>query len=609
MDLFRRKQKLIFWIVTIIIVPSFILVWGNRSPQGGGGGGGELARINGSWIDFQEFNRFRTRFIAAIGEQPFRVAGAMENQAIPGLWDILWIYYLADEAERAGIAVSENSIGSYLRQQHPSIAQKYREDPSPAALDKAVSELCARNQITRTEFMRGVREWLAVGRYVELDQNTTIADRDTAYILYAIDRSEFDFKRIRVEPDADIREQARKDVLEKPAADLEAAVRAHIGNRPDDQRFRDPATWRFAYILVPFASDDQAKPATDREMEAQYETYKSALYAGLTFEEARGAVAADLARQERERRTLRNLSVDIDPQLRENGDLDPAELAKLTQFAKHGAKAGDTGPEPLTAVQIATGGPFGPVPELVSLLDMFDRFPPANRESEAENWKSGTGFLFLGAPMRSESGFLRLRLLAYNPSSPVETDDADGNIKPELFETALADLVAERISGLTLEKAENLQAEVAQFMEARRAGGDAPSGMAELIDGLPAETRRYREISDPGDYEFGRMAVDEVRGPLAVAAREGPVMSWDIVVLTERRVPNRASFAAEPETVWSEYDGRDRSNRSAIVGYAFADNMLVRTLQPSEAMRVAFYDKYIKGEIAINRELQRAPEF
>lgn len=603
MDLFRRKQKLIFWLVTIIIVPSFVLVWGySGGPSDGGGSDPEIATINGQKITYTEFGKLRQRIQAAVGDLPFYVMGTAENQSIPDLWTYVWASYLLTEAEKAGISSSDLQVGTYLRNIHLGLAQAYKE--SPDNFDAAVNSYCMRYQISRSEFMRGVREWTTIMNFVQADNNTLVADRETAYAKYAYDRAEFDFKRIRVDPTDTIREQAKTEVMERPAEELEADVREFIASRAEDVKYREPAKWQFDYILMPYNEDSEVAVPTEQEITADYNANRNAQYAGKSLDEARAEVIANLERRERQRQTLRNLSFDVDPALRSNGELSIDEIGKLTPLVKYGVRSGSTGPELHTAVELATDSAFAPLGPLVELLNILDNVPAAARATETENWKKG--FMVTSNAFPTDKGYLRLRLTEYTPSAPVEINDADGNIKADLLESATADLIFKRIVEITEEKAEGIAEEIRTLITARQAGEEYSEETATLVEELPTEMRTYRQLTNTTDFEFGKMGIGEVRGPLIVPDADGQQTgSWDALVLTERRIPSRETFDKEPEAVKTQYENEIIQNRAAVIqpNMSAQNNSFIMALQPSEAMTVDFWEKIMSQDIRINAEV------
>ncbi|MDR3211660.1 MAG: SurA N-terminal domain-containing protein [Planctomycetota bacterium] len=597
MELFRRKQKLVFWIVTIIIVPSFVLVWG-YSGRGSAESGGdpELARVNGVSLSLSEFQRFRQRLTAAIGEIPYQVSGAPENEVIPGLWSYLWSWYIISEAEKAEVGAADNLVGTYLRNTHSTVAARYRQDPS--SLEAAVEAACLRNQVTRAEFMRGVKEWLTLVNYVELDSGIITGDLGSAYLLYALDRAEFDLKRLRVVPDDATREAAKQLVMAKPESELQTEVRARIEASASDPRYRQEAKWRLAYVLLPMMETVQYTPDAT-EIEARYNTDRDTIYSGKSLEEVRDAVAASLVQQERERLTLRNLTVDVDVELRQYGNEPMEKLPFLTKLLEYNAKAGDTGPEPLTSREIAEKSPLAPVPVLTGLLDMLDRLDPEFRDREIADWKAG--FMFTQSPLRTEAGFIRLKLLDYQPSEPKPVDTPDGTIDPSLYEAGLTDLVAEQVDVLLRERVERIQQELAELLEARRSDQEFTGEVASLFDALPVESLNYRDITGSNeDYQNARLGVYEFRGPLEIPAANGG--GWELVVLTERRLPNPTVFQAEAISLRNDYLNRIRVAGMGRVGYSFSGQSLVQMLQPSEEMYESFWNRIANQDIVLNRE-------
>lgn len=601
MDIIRKHQKWIFWIIAILVIFSMTWYMVPRDRADGGGGDYYVFEIDGKRVDYNDFSNMQKRITAAIGEQPFKVTVAYPNDQIPYLWDYVWLSFIVSQAEKAGIVSSDAAVGTYLRSAHPRIQPIFQA--TPEKLEEAINNVCLRNQISKAEFMRGVREWLMISDYIELDNATFVPDMESAYTLYAFDKAEFAFKRVRIEPTDAIREQARKDVMEKPAEELERDVRDHIARAAMEPRYREPAKWRFGYIMVPFGTDTDIPAPSEEEITVQYDTYKSVNYDDKPLDEVRDQVVGDLAAAERERRALRNLTVDIDTQLRQHGGMDVAELGKLTQLVKYGVKTGVTGDEPLTAVEIATGSPISPLPALVERLTIFDNISPELRNNEVEMWKAG--FLVDSNPMRTDEGLVRLKLLDYEPSAPVAIDDADGKIKPELFDLAVSDLVDIQVATLTHARAQETQQQLVSLVEARENGGEVDEETAALFDELPTETMNYRDMT-ANDAEFIRMGIGEVRGPLIVPTPRGAPLgsnAWDVAVLTERRVPNRASFESEGEDVRTRYLNSLVTANQGQVGYTIAGGGLMQAVQPSQAMIVAFWDKYMKNRVSINPEL------
>ncbi len=607
MDLFRRKQKLIFWIVTIIIVPSFV-VWGYYYRTIGREGPHveyEIGKVNGKAIQYQEFEAFRKRIQAAIGGVPFQFAGAPgAGSASEELWKYVLTYALLKDAEKSGARVPDIQVGTYLERAHPVLAGA-RNPADPKALDKAVDNLCRQMQISRQEFLKGVREWQAIGNYLVADANLAAVSDDTVFSFYSLNRSELVVKRVKIAETEDIREQAKRAVMERPAADLEKDIRAFAAAHSSDSRYRTPAGWRFAYVLVPFMPESSIRQPTDEEIAAEYEQDRESSFKGQTLEQVKDKIKADLVRKEIERQTFRNLTVDVDPQLRGPGlNLALPELVKLTQLAKYGVTAGDTGPDDLSAPDLLAKLPAGAPFNLRMLLDNIDNEGSAGRDAIVNEWKGG--YNLAGEPFRSDAGFFRLRLLDYKPSVPAPIDGPDGKISPAIYEQALIDMVGEKVSEMVADKARAEADKLRVNLEAKEKGAPAPdAAVATEFAALPEETIPYLQIPD-ADYELVRLTVGDLMGPRPYTDPVAGTSGQELVVVVERRLPSRADFEAEPTETKSLFRQMTGRYFRGNFGFNYTRQGPVAIIQPSPTVMGGLVDKLNKGEIYVNPELLRS---
>ena len=609
MDLFRRKQKLIFWIVTLIIVPSFVLVWGVGDIGGGPDNsmaGYEMGKVDGKSITFQEYESFRKRIGAALGGEPYRFVGVPGfNTQSEDLWKYVFTLALLRDAEKAGIGASDLQVGTYIRNYHPTLkAHKGNEQ----ALDRAVASLCAQMEITRTDFLRGVREWLAIGNYLDADANLAATNATTAFAFYSLNQAECVVKRVRVlETDA-IREQAKKDVTEKPAEELERAVREYVAQHSTDRRYRNSSGWRFAWLFTPFATESAVREPSEDEINDYYEQMKRTLYNGQPLEEVRDQVLQALNRINRERQVLRNFNFDIDPQIRSQAKLDPAELVKLTPLAKYGVTAGDTGAEPLSPAEVIAKLPEGAAGALAAALeDLDDRAVPAERDALIAQWKEGylPDHALFREPFRADNGYFRLRLVDYRPSTPIDINDADGNIKPEILEIAVADMIGERAAGIVEERAAEMERKLYALIDARDKGGEIPDAdIAESFDALPTETIAYMNLNN-ADFALGRLEVGGLLGPLPFT--DGAQSGQEIIALVGRRVPDRAAFDALPEQDRNYYLQQTANAFRGGMTYDFSLGFPILTIQPSPTAMGAIAHRFNQGQILVNPELLDTP--
>ncbi|MDR3077430.1 MAG: SurA N-terminal domain-containing protein [Planctomycetota bacterium] len=552
MELFRRQQKVIFFIVTIIIVPSFVIVWGvgGRYFEGQGEMPG-IGRVNGQPISYQEFDAFRKRLNAAVGGLALQVEGAPYAGSQAGeYWKYLYAYAILKDAEKADIRVSNPQIGTYIENGHPVLAGA--KNPSdPQALAKAVDSFCALNQITRAEFLRGVREWQTISNYVMADSNISAVSDDTVFAYYSLNSAECVVKRMRVAKTASIREKAREEISQKPAEELEAEARAYAAGKSGEDRYRQPAGWRFAYVQIPFVPESSVPQPTEGEIAAAFAQGRDSDYQGKTLEESRELIKANLLRREVTSQTYRNLTLDVDPQLMTQGEsLEPSELVKLAQLARYGVTAGDTGPELLDSSRLAEKLPVDELLDLGFTLNWLDR-NPASSEEGIQAWKKG--FNLEGNPFSSDQGLFRLKLLDYRASEPLPLDDPDGSLNRAILELALADMTEDRADEMVRETIEELKVRLMALMEAKERGDEPPDQeLAADFEQLQEEAIPYMRI-EGNNQQLLRMTVGDIVDPADFKNPETGESGLEIMALVGRRIPTRGAFLAEPAEVRDRY--------------------------------------------------------
>lgn len=602
MDLFRRKQKVIMWIVTLIIVPSFVLVWGvSGSYDGAGGREVEVGRIDDKNIGYHEFDAFRKRLLAAVGGVPIQVVGAPgAGTEVEEYWKYIYAYALLMDAEKSGNRASDLQVGTYIRSTVVSGSDAQKDSQ---AVEKAVDAICRQMQISRQEYMRGVREWQTIGNYIVADSILAPVNEDTVFDIYRFNRAECVVKRVRVLETADIQEQAKKDVIEKPADELERNIRTYAESKKDDFRYRDPAAWRFAYVLTPFVSESSVRQPTDAEIQDAYLAGVSTTYNNMPLEEVRDRVKADLLRQEVERQTIRNFTVDVDPQLRGQGkDMALDELVKLTQLAKYGVATGDSGEEVLPIDTLLEKLPAGLGFELRLLLDAVDRQPAENREAMLADWKDG--FNLLGRPFKADQGFVRLRLLDYRPSTAMNVDNEDGSLKEEVKEMALVDMVSDRAAELVDEKAQDTESRIRGILEAREKKQDVPEAeLAAEFDSLPEETITYNDLYRDNALALVRLVVGDMVGPLAYVDPATGAKGKELVVLVGRRLPSREAYDAESADVKRSFRQIAFSNIRGNYGVNYTMNGPVAVIQPSPSLLASLFNRSVRSQIVLNAAL------
>ncbi len=605
MDLFRRKQKYIYWIVAIIIIPSFVLVWGvDRYDSGQAQANFTVGSANGRDIGYAEFEAFQKRINAAVGGLPLAVQGQPDaGSQTAELSKFLFLHSLLEDAKKAGLEASDLQVGTYIDNSHPVITAAINKE-DPASRDRAVNDFCRSMNITLAELSQGIRDWQTIGNYIDADSRLATVNNETAYAFYSLNLAEVVVKRLRFVENAALSELAKAEIMEKPEEELQQEARNYAAGKANDPRYRTPAKWRFSWLLVPFVPESSVAQPTDAEIQAAYDQGRTALYQDRPLEEVRDLVVRQLVESEVERQTIRNVSVDVDPQLRSQTGLPAAELVKLTQLAKYGVTAGDTGPEALPSREVVLNFPEGSESDFASALEAVDTSPAEMRDRIVADLKAA--FNLSDRPYRAEKGLFRIRLLDYQPSVPADLDGEDGKMVPELFELALADMVGEHAAVMAREQADATEARVRELMLARENGETAPDAeFAAEFDAMPTDTVKYLNIAD-ANYALGTLPIGDILGPHPYVAEDGE-RGQELIVAVDRRVPGRAAFEAEADDVRNTYRSIALYNYRGGYGMTYSELGPTAFVNPGASLWGGLMDRFYRGEIRVNPELTQQP--
>lgn len=602
MDLFRKNQKYVFWVVAAIIIPSFVLVWGvDRGGSGGRQPEFTVGAVNGKELKSSELEHFQRRLRGALGGLPLQFSRLPEaGTRAEDLSSYVYAYAMLQDAQKAGVTASDLQVGTYLDNSHPVISPGI-DKKDPASRDRVVNEFCRQMQISRAELLQGIREWQTIGNYIDTDNRLMTVSDESVYAFYSLNKSEIVVKRMRFMENDDLRERAKAEIMAKPAEELEREARNYAAGKSSEQRYREPSKWRFSWIMVPFVPSSSVT-VSDAEIERNYEEGRISRYENKPLAEVRDRIHADLIKQEIERQTRRNFTVDVDPQLREQSDMAPGDLIKLAQLAKHGVAIGDTGPEGVAPADILKALPEGAGMEFGSALEAIDGFAPAVRDAIIADLKNG--YNLSGPAYRAERGLYRLHLVNYQPSTPALLDGPDGKMVPALYETALSDMVGDRAAEMAHQEAADVEAKILAYTTAKQKGEAFPDPeFAEQFEGLPTSVIPYLQIAD-SSYGIGTLPIGDVMAPRPFVDPETGTRGQELIAVVDRRVPARSTFDSEPEDVKLRYRQIALANYRGNYGVAESQNGgLAVHINPSASLMGGLLDRYFKGQIRVNMDL------
>ncbi len=513
LDIFRRKQKTIFWIVAIVVIPSFILYGASSWNQGGSDP--VVMEVNGRSVRYGELQDLWRRFQAVTG-RPVFITAPVRDDRYRDLWSgALTLAYL-DAAREAGLAVSEAEIGTFIRQDRAFEGSDGRFDP-----DRYRKVIQSRN-VNHREYSRGIRELLLIDTYRRLLTSGIQPTDETDYLAYAWQNTRCAYGKASVPMDHYLEDEP--EALSLPEEEAQDAIRLYYETHRDYPGFREPARWRFEYILVPY--EGFTVEINEREVGRFYRQHVDE-YEGASLDEVREEVTADYVaarRKELALTTITNLLEREILQALEQGEVvDAQTLVDDPTLQRRGVRTGDSGPSAMPATE------FHRIPEIGDSPDLQQYFRDLNeelthlKEESAEAYQARlkelpNAFDRRPEPMQSEAGAFRVRVLEYQPPRVKALDE------PGVKVAVLNEMRREEAFDRAQEAAETLAATIE---------ADGPDAVdLETIEAtyptLP-ETLLDASLGDP-------------------RIRQVP-SGYEVLVLTRRAPPTREAWDAQQPVV------------------------------------------------------------
>jgi len=416
MHLIREKQKLIYWVVAILTIPTFIIFFGGGSGylRSDPNAGLAVARVDGQNVSQSEFNQFRQQMRAVCSSLQFLPTyyynGQYQPQAFQndenGYYSSVLAMSCVREAEKIGILTTDEEVGTYLRSMPFLKNTKDEED-----FQKKFSDYAKRVSLTRKEFMAGVRDYLQMTKFLEMLDGSALMSDETARLLDMRAQIKLEYDSIVVHAsEFDESVKATFDAMDETARDSRITDK-YNSIADDDLRFWTKPQWKFEYIFTPFEVEGQDPSVSQKEIEAYYnknkENYRKpepekkeepkkgkkgkeeekpeepAMPEYKPLADVRAEIELELLKQKRSLAAEQRLNTCVksllNKQLKQKDDSGEETVRPLSEMAgesflnKPGIETGVTSEAPAFAEEFVTGLPFGTSADLSGACMRIDQ--------------------------------------------------------------------------------------------------------------------------------------------------------------------------------------------------------------------------------------------
>lgn len=626
MQQLREKQKLIYWIIAILVIPTFVLFWG---------GGSHLfehhaaaypvARIHGKEILSDAFYRFRERIFAVCGRIPLRFLYGIEFlgqvRLLPHRLDGQEGYFSSvvalaclEEADRLRLAVSDREVGTFIRN-HPLFQGEKDEKRFQENFRQVVEKTL---HVTPKDYKEGVREYLKIMKFVDLLDSGALATPESAFVSFSQKEAKYTFARYEITSDS-MRESILTEWEAKDPKEVESRIQAYLAAHPDLPEARTPARWRFEYVLAPFEVPGFEPTLTDAEIRAHFEENKeryraevettdqaneaksenvtvapseaseakeapnmtSSLDDEAVFSKVASKIREELLQDRRHRAAMNTIQREVEHYIQQclASDRLPnlEEMTRLQILSRRGIQTGNSGKDPITSDDIGTLPLIGDSKELSAFLDELDRrfrtlTAAIDRALEEEKRKE--------AREAFERELQKYQKIFAGPLNAESHQEEPLRCAAGLFKIRILEYIPG--SPRTLRNAKgDLDTDLFSTLKNRLIAEEATRRARDKAE----EVRRtwQKALLEQGDLppEFKEQIQTDTRPyvfvpPVLRAAKKGMVLDpqelpagkgYELLVLLERTLPSRETFLQPEKRVERDtaYGGASRRLRSSVL--------------------------------------------
>lgn len=562
----REKQKLVMWIVIILIVPPFVIYFGAPQDDRQGGENPTILSVLGKKIRLREAQKLQRRLDATGGRWVYR--GARERSP----YSIMFqnpseTYYRetgfrllhAKLAEQSGVDACDQEISDTIR--YDGRFRVWQGD-KPGPFDEARFKKYLSNvlRMTPLEYKMAVRTRLALMSFEDMVDGSGLASPFEAYSIWARQHTAF------VHDTVEVKAEAFTDAARESIEDMDTAVVAWMDAHADDPSLRNPSRWRLEYVAQTF--DDIPEPEFGFEEVEDYYKERRKEYdrEKVEFPKDIELVRQDMMDDHKRAMAVRPVRDTVGelvtaaaaaaagPDGETGATLTAEKVMSDPRLAKRlvSGSTGGTSGELLTPEALLEHPVIGGSPDLEYFLRGVASMGDEDREKLladlSRSFSSMGGISFGGADSANRGGSgvfvgddaaFRIRVLAFDPGSL-----RDPSTDEEVREMVEDEVVREKALEMAEEYLGELRAELQASADGSAEGDLGGSGAPETV------TREKRTPWSSAPESLRGALVGEAGEPVRVFG------GYRMHILRRREAPSFAEFNRQPAETREQFRNR-----------------------------------------------------
>ena len=269
---FRDKEKVIYWIIALIVIPSFMILGYSQvfdfNPQEM-----SVGKINGKSYTHQEYVDFYKRIRGANFGQPVYFTIDNFRPTFPEKVGMFYALALFEEAKAYGIQVTDEEVATYIKAIFGFDGKNQKK--LEKTIEKSLKTIIRLSSMY--EYKQAVYEWLMIRKYLNLIDNSVFVPTALASLVTTQENMSYRYGKLSIPASAYIK-QATEEINNLSTDEFKNKAQAFIDEHQNEKDrvlysflWTDPK-WEFEYIAVPLVVEGLDVTPTDNDIKSFYES-------------------------------------------------------------------------------------------------------------------------------------------------------------------------------------------------------------------------------------------------------------------------------------------------------------------------------------------------
>lgn len=286
LTMLRERQRFFLWMVAILVIPSFIILYGADS-SATRHNASTVCIIDGKPVSEDDYISYLRRMDLLTPNPVPNYPVFAKSEGEQRLLQVAGAQHIARVASEQGLQAFQEEVDTFIRK-HPSFQTDGVFDA------KKLNETLKDYNVSLVAFRNTIAEQMLISKFERIMDFSSIASNQEAYRMWAMENTFVQYGKVEV-PTADFKDAARAAI-----GDLDAAVDAYVQKHPKDPLLKGETQWKLEGIGLAYDDAKYLPTITEEEYQA-YMDANAAAYKGKSLEDVKAEIRSFILRDRREK--------------------------------------------------------------------------------------------------------------------------------------------------------------------------------------------------------------------------------------------------------------------------------------------------------------------